>query len=172
MLGQVTYEAHLPSPAVVTFLKMLNRALFSSEREDWETPDALFEQLNAEFGFETDVCATDANAKCSHYFSPDQDGLRQSWRGVCWMNPPYGTALPKWMAKAYTESVRGATVVCLVPARTDTRWWHDFAMRGEIRLIEGRLRFRGAQFSAPFPSAIIVFRPKRYLSWSVDTKKR
>jgi phage N-6-adenine-methyltransferase len=149
---------------------MLNHALFSSDCHEWETPSDLFAVLNAEFGFEIDVCATAATAKCPHFFSPDQDGLRQSWRGVCWMNPPYGSALPRWMAKAYTESLNGATVVCLVPARTDTRWWHDFAMRGEIRLIRGRLRFGHAQYTAPFPSAIVVFRPKRYLSWTFREK--
>jgi phage N-6-adenine-methyltransferase len=143
---------------------MLNRALFTSERNDWETPEDLFKQLDAEFGFDIDVCATAETTKCRHFFSPDQDGLKQRWRGVCWMNSPYGSALPTWIAKAYTASVEGATVVCLVPARTDTRWWHDFAMRGEIRLIRGRLRFGQAQSGAPFPSAIIVFKPKRYLS--------
>jgi phage N-6-adenine-methyltransferase len=147
---------------------MLNSALFSSDRHDWETPDAVFSALDAEFGFEIDVCATAETTKCSRYFSPDQDGLKQPWRGVCWMNPPYGSALPRWMAKAYSSSLHGATVVCLVPARTDTRWWHDFAMRGEIRLIQGRLRFGAARFTAPFPSAIIVFRPKRYLAWSQE----
>jgi phage N-6-adenine-methyltransferase len=98
---------------------MLNQALFSSERHDWETPDELFGQLDAEFGFDLDVCATAANTKCCHFFSPEMDGLKQSWRGICWMNPPYGSALPAWMAKAYVSSLEGATVVCLVPARTD-----------------------------------------------------
>jgi phage N-6-adenine-methyltransferase len=147
---------------------MLNQALFSSERHDWETPDELFGQLDAEFGFDLDVCATAANTKCRHFFSPEMNGLNQSWRGICWMNPPYGSALPAWMAKAYVSSLEGATVVCLVPARTDTRWWHDFAMRGEIRLIRGRVRFGEAHSSAPFPSAIVVFRPKRYLSFAVN----
>jgi len=145
---------------------MLTKALFSSDRHDWETPAELFNELNAEFGFEIDVCAMAENTKCSHFFSPEQDGLKQSWRGTCWMNSPYGSALPQWMAKAYTASLEGATVVCLVPARTDTRWWHDFAMRGEIRLIRGRVRFGQAPSGAPFPSAIIIFRPKRYLSWA------
>ena len=145
---------------------MLNRVLFSSERHDWETPEGLFASLDAEFGFEIDVCATPENTKCVHFLSPEQDGLRQAWLGVCWMNPPYGPALQKWMAKAYSESLQGATVVCLVPARTDTRWWHDFAMRGEIRLIQGRLRFGRAPSTAPFPSAIVIFRPKKYLSWT------
>jgi phage N-6-adenine-methyltransferase len=151
---------------------MLAKALFSSDRHDWETPAELFNELDAEFGFEIDVCATAENAKCLHFFSPEQDGLKQSWRGTCWMNPPYGSALPRWMAKAYTASLEGATVVCLVPARTDTRWWHDFAMRGEIRLIRGRVRFGRAPGGAPFPSAIIVFRPKRYLSWACRKQNR
>ena len=150
---------------------MLTRALFSSERQDWETPVELFNELDAEFGFEIDVCATAENAKCRSFFSPEQNGLMQSWRGTCWMNPPYGSALPVWMAKAYTASLEGATVVCLVPARTDTKWWHDFAMRGEIRLIQGRVRFGQAANAAPFPSAIIVFRPKRYLSWTSQRSK-
>ena len=111
---------------------MVSRALFSSDRQVWQTPDELFRQLDAEFGFELDVCATADNAKCRHFFSPEQNGLKQTWRGVCWMNAPYGSALPAWMAKAYVPSLEGATVVCLVPARTDTPWWHDFAMLGEL----------------------------------------
>lgn len=83
------------------------------------------------------------------------------------MNPPYGSAIGDWMAKAYISSLQGATVVCLVPARTDMRWWHDFAMRGEIRFLQGRLNFGGGQNSAPFPSAVVIFRPKRYLSMTV-----
>ena len=142
----------------------VNHALFSSQKHDWETPHELFKGLHAEFGFELDVCATHENAKCPVFFSREQDGLLQAWRGVCWMNPPYGNAIGDWMAKAYVSSLQGATVVCLVPARTDTQWWHDFAMRGEVRLVQGRLRFRHAQYSAPFPSAIVIFRPKRYLS--------
>lgn len=132
----------------------------------------LFRMLDAEFGFELDVCATPDNAKCATYFSPEVNGLRQQWRGVCWMNPPYGNAIGDWMAKAYLSSLEGATVVCLVPARTDTQWWHGFAMRGEIRFLQGRLRFGGGQNSAPFPSAIVVFRPKRYLSMIVQRYRR
>jgi phage N-6-adenine-methyltransferase len=142
----------------------LNQALFSSCRQDWETPFDLFQLLDLEFGFDLDVCATKANAKCPVYFSPDQDSLKQLWRGTCWMNPPYGRMIARWMAKAYLSSLAGATVVCLVPARTDTQWWHEFAMRGEIRFLEGRLKFGGQDNSAPFPSAIVVFRPKRYLA--------
>jgi len=144
--------------------KRLNRGLFTSHRGDWATPAELFRELDGEFGFELDVCATAANAKCSAFFSPEVDGLQQLWRGKCWMNPPYGRNIGLWMAKAYRSSLVGATVVCLVPSRTDTRWWHEWAMRGEIRFLEGRLRFVGAPSSAPFPSAVVVFRPKTYQS--------
>jgi phage N-6-adenine-methyltransferase len=131
---------------------------FSSERMDWATPQEVFEPLNEEFGFTVDVCATQSNAKVSKYFDPDTDGLSRDWSGeVCWMNPPYGREISKWMRKAYEESRNGATVVCLVPARTDTAWWHEYAMKGEIRFMRGRVKFEGAQHSAPFPSAIVVF---------------
>ena len=146
---------------------LINRGLFTSERQDWETPLALFRLLDAEFGFELDVCATPANAKCHSFFSPEADGLRQMWRGVCWMNPPYGVAIGAWMAKAYQSSLEGAMVVCLVPSRTDTKWWHEFAMRGELRFLQGRVSFGSGESTAPFPSAIVIFRPKRYLSMAL-----
>jgi phage N-6-adenine-methyltransferase len=125
---------------------------FRSESCEWATPQDLFDQLNAEFGFETDVCATAENAKCSAYFTKEQDGLRQEWKGVCWMNPPYGREIGKWVKKAYESN---ATVVCLLPARTDTRWWHDYCAKGEIRFLKGRLSFNGFG-TAPFPSAVVI----------------
>lgn len=130
---------------------------FSSATDMHATPQDFFDKLNAEFGFETDVCAIAENAKCSNYFTPEQDGLAQEWKGVCWMNPPYGRHIGEWMKKA---SQSNATVVCLVPARTDTRWWHDYAMKGEIRFIKGRLKFGDAKNSAPFPNAVVIFRQK------------
>jgi len=133
---------------------------FSSETDLWYTPQDFFEELDAEFHFALDVCATPDNAKCSRYFTEEQDGLRQRWSGVCWMNPPYGREIGTWMAKAWWAAEKGeATVVCLVPARTDTAWWHDYAMKGEIRFVRGRLKFGGAQFNAPFPSAVVIFKP-------------
>ena len=134
---------------------------FRSQRHDWETPQFLFDGLNAEFGFELDVCATVENAKCKRYFSEEDDGLSQTWEGVCWMNPPYGREIGRWMRKAFGSARDGATVVCLVPARTDTAWWHKYAARGEIRYLRGRLKFNGAENSAPFPSAIVIFRPPK-----------
>lgn len=131
---------------------------FSSASDDWATPQDFFDKYNAVFDFETDVCASTGNAKCDNYFTAEQDGLSQEWRGICWMNPPYGRTIKEWMRKAYESSLTGATVVCLVPARTDTAWWHDFAAKGEIEFIRGRLKFGGHKNSAPFPSAVVVFR--------------
>jgi phage N-6-adenine-methyltransferase len=139
----------------------LNAALFSSETDDWATPMHLFRQLDYEFHFETDVCASPDNAKCEHFFTKEQDGLQQDWLGTCWMNPPYGETINKWMQKAYESSQQGATVVCLVPARTDTAWWHDWAMKGEIRFLRGRIKFGGAKDAAPFPSALVIFRGRK-----------
>lgn len=134
----------------------ISKALYSSESEMWETPQDLFDRLDKEFHFTVDVCALDSNTKCASFYSPDQDGLKQKWEGVCWMNPPYGRNIGEWMKKALESE---ATVVCLVPARTDTKWWHDYAMKAsEIRFVKGRLKFGDSKNSAPFPSAIIVFR--------------
>lgn len=134
---------------------------FSSETDLWATPQDTFDRLNDEFGFEVDVCATSDNAKCDRYFTPKQDGLAQDWRGLrCFMNPPYGREIKHWMHKAYNSSLGGATVVCLVPARTDTAWWHDYAMKGEIRFIRGRLQFGTSRKDAPFPCAVVIFRPQ------------
>lgn len=131
-----------------------------SVRSDWETPPSVFDPLNAEFGFTLDVCATPENTKCQRFFSVDDDGLSQSWGGeVCWMNPPFGKEIPRWIEKAYRESLNGATIVVLVPARTDTRWWHEYAERAsERRFVRGRIVFVGARYNAPFPCAVVVFR--------------
>lgn len=134
---------------------------FSSATDLWATPAAFFATMAERYGpFDLDVCATDENAKVARYFTAEQDGLAQDWDGVCWMNPPYGRAIGDWMRKAYESSLAGATVVCLVPARTDTRWWHDYAMKGEVEFIKGRLKFGNAATNAPFPSAVVVFRPQ------------
>lgn len=136
---------------------MLNKGMFTSETDMWATPRDFFERLNGEFNFELDVCATAENAKCAKYYTAADDGLSQAWEGTCWMNPPYGRTIGQWVKKAYESSLNGATVVCLLPARTDTAWWHDYCMRGEIRLVRGRLKFGDAQNSEPFPSAVVVF---------------
>ncbi|MBA3352548.1 MAG: adenine methyltransferase [Blastocatellia bacterium] len=140
----------------------ISGALFSSATCEWPTPQWLFDDLDDEFGFTLDPCSTDLNAKCVKHFTLQEDGLAQTWKDeVVFMNPPYGRGVGIWMEKAYREACEGATVVCLVPARTDTAWWHDWAMRGEIRLFRGRIKFEGAINVAPFPSALVIFRPLR-----------
>ena len=135
---------------------------FSSKTDEWATPQWLFDALDREFGFTLDSCSTHQNAKCARHFTRAEDGLTQSWANeVVWMNPPYGQGIGAWIAKAFDAAQHEqATVVCLVPARTDTRWWHRYVMKHEIRLLRGRLRFGEATASAPFPSAIVVMRPR------------
>jgi phage N-6-adenine-methyltransferase len=138
-----------------------SRACFTSKRPDWATPPDLFARLDAEFHFTLDVCATADNAKCARYFSPEEDGLRQSWgRNTCWMNPPYGRGMEKWIVKAWEASWHSALVVALVPARTEMGWFHTYVLGiAEIRYIRGRLRFVGSRYNAPFPSILIIWRP-------------
>jgi phage N-6-adenine-methyltransferase len=142
------------------------KALFSSTADEWETPQDFFDRLDAEFGFVLDVCATAKNAKCHFFYTPNADGLSRDWhydighRGAVWMNPPYGREIGKWVRKAYEESRRGATVVCLLPSRTDTKWWHTYVEgKAEVRFIKGRLKFGGSKNSAPFPSVAVIYRP-------------
>lgn len=133
---------------------------FSSRTDDWATPQWLFETLDQYFHFTLDPCSSHENAKCRKHYTREEDGLSRSWSGeTVFMNPPYGRTIGDWMAKAYEESCAGATVVCLVPARTDTRWWQHYAANGEVRFIPGRVRFGSGKNSAPFPSAVVVFRP-------------
>ncbi|BEV15112.1 DNA N-6-adenine-methyltransferase [Herbaspirillum sp. DW155] len=134
---------------------------FSSATPEWYTPQEVFDSLNSEFSFTLDPCSTHENAKCARHFTKDDDGLAQSWHGErVFMNPPYGREIADWMRKAYEASCHyGALAVCLVPARTDTSWWHEYAMKGEVRFLRGRLKFGGAKTNAPFPSAVVVFRP-------------
>lgn len=136
---------------------MNNELMFSSKTDLWATPQDFFDKYNAKYGFQLDVCATKENAKCSRYFTIDDDGLLQEWNGICWMNPPYGRNIKHWVKKAYESSLKGATVVCLLPARTDTAWWHDYCIKGQIEFIRGRLKFGGSKNSAPFPSAVVTF---------------
>ena len=136
---------------------------FSSKTDDWATPQWLFDALNKEFLFTLDPCSSHGNAKCQKHFTPAENGLAQDWNDdIVFMNPPYGRQIGRWLAKAYSSARAGATVVCLIPARTDTKWWHRFAMKGEIRLIVGRLKFGEARHSAPFPSAIVIFYPPQF----------
>jgi phage N-6-adenine-methyltransferase len=127
-----------------------------TESIEWETPQWLFDRLDEEFHFERDVCATKDNAKCANFWTKEDNALEKEWEGVCWMNPPYGTEIKHWMAKAKKSSENGATVVCLVPARPDTDWWWDNVLDGQIRFLHGRLKWPQSETMAPFPSAVIV----------------
>lgn len=140
----------------------LTRGLFTSRTEEWETPDYVFAPLDKEFAFQVDVCATSDNTKCENFFDKSIDGLKEERSPLrCWMNPPYGKSISRWMRKACDESERGALVVCLIPSRTDTRWWHDWVMKAsEIRFISGRLNFGNQKQSAPFPSCIVIYYPE------------
>lgn len=137
-------------------------AMTSSKKQDWETPQDFFNKVNKEFNFTLDVCAVPETAKCKRYFTPEIDGLKQDWsKNICWMNPPYGREQIKWIKKAYQESLKGATVVCLIPARPDTIVWHEYIFpNAEVRFIKGRLKFVGAETGALFPSALVIFGEK------------
>lgn len=132
---------------------MNREALFSSATDMWETPEEFFKALDAEFHFDVDVCAVKENAKCKKFFSPEQDGLSQEWRGVCWCNPPYGRKIGEWVRRAYLAAKTGnATVVALLPARTDTKWFHEYIYgKAEIRFVKGRLKFGGGEEQCPVP---------------------
>jgi phage N-6-adenine-methyltransferase len=139
---------------------MMTKGMYTSNSEEWGTPQKLFNRLNEEFNFTLDICASKENAKYHKYHTKEKDALKQEWGGIIWMNPPYGRQIGNWVKKANEAARQGkATVVCLLPARTDTAWWHDYAMKAnEIRLIRGRLKFGDGKGSAPFPSAIVVFK--------------
>lgn len=136
------------------------KGMMTSDKSDWETPDWFFKALDDEFHFTVDVAADMRNRKVDKFFSIHQDAFRLRWTGVAYLNPPYGRGIGRWLAKAKQSAVEdGATVVVLVPARCDTAWWFDHARMGEVRFLKGRLKFVGAPTSAPFPSALITFRP-------------
>lgn len=138
---------------------------FSSQTCKWATPEWLFNELNQEFNFDIDACALPDNAKCEKYFTPDDDGLLMPWSGSVWCNPPYGNKIADWVHKAWRESHNGCTVVCLLPSRTDTRWFHNYILGvAEIRFIKGRLKFGGSENNAPFPSMICIYRPPAFSS--------
>lgn len=161
---------------------------FSSATDQHATPDDFFAKLNERYGpFDLDPCCLPHSAKAPRFFTPEDDGMAQRWRGRVFMNPPYGNAehpckpgcrkklcekrghhsdryrpgIADWVRKAYESAREGALVVCLLPARTDAAWWHDYAMKGEVEFIRGRLKFGGAKHNAPFPSAVVVFFPAR-----------
>jgi len=139
--------------------------LFKSHRNDWETPQTLFDELDAEFHFTLDPCSTHENAKVTKHYTRDENGLEQSWAGeIVFMNPPYGREVGVWVRKAWLEhnrkewALEPAVVVGLLPARTDTGWWHDYIQgMTEVRFLRGRVRFSASNQNAPFPSAIVIW---------------
>lgn len=130
-----------------------SEVMFSSASVDWKTPESTYLGLDAEFRFTMDLCPLEGE------FGGLGNGLAIEWTGSVFVNPPYGRHIGDWVKKGWESAKLGAVVVMLLPARTDTRWWHDYCMRGEIRFIRGRLKFSGARWNAPFPSAVVVFRP-------------
>ena len=138
--------------------------MFSCKTDLWSTPQWLFDELDKEFGFTLDPCATDENAKCKKYFTKEVDGLKQSWKDeVVFCNPPYGREVIHWVKKCYEESKNNnAKVVLLVFARTDTRWFHEYIYnKAEIRFLKGRLKFGDSKNSAPCPSIVVIFNNKQ-----------
>lgn len=139
----------------------LTSGMFSSTTDLWATPQDFFDKLNEEFHFTLDPCATPENAKCERYFTKEQDGLKQNWVGAkVFCNPPYGSEIKKWVRKCYEESRKPNTVVVmLIPARTDTTYFHDYIYhKAELRFVRGRLKFGGSKQGAPFPSMVVVFK--------------
>lgn len=140
---------------------MITEALFSNKTDNWATPQNFFDELNKEFHFTLDPCADEKNHKCEKFFTRKENGLFQDWSGESvFVNPPYGREIYNWVEKCYWEGHKENTiVVLLIPARTDTKYFHDFILnRSEIRFIKGRLKFGDSDNSAPFPSMVVVFR--------------
>mgnify|MGYP001576389177 CR=1 FL=1 len=136
----------------------MDKIHFSSKSDKWETPQKLFDTLNKIYHFDLDVCASAQNAKCKKFYS--ENGPDKTWHKdgySIWMNPPYGREIGKWVRKAYDESLNGCFVVCLLPARTDTSWFHEYCRQGQIMFIRGRLKFSGSKNAAPFPSMLVMF---------------
>lgn len=164
-------EKHGPDPTAEQVREVVRETPrmgvhYTSTTDEWSTPQDLYDALDKEFHFTLDVCATPLNAKCDRFFDRSQDGLSQDWGAeMCFMNPPYGDQIVEWVAKAKHASDDGAIVVCLVPARTDTRWFWDFCRWGEVRFIQGRLKFGGGDTGAPFPSCVVIFGGAQSVQW-------
>lgn len=129
----------------------------TSKTYEWETPSDLFHELDKEFNFTLDPCASSENAKCKKFYTIQENGLSKDWSGNrVFVNPPFGNQISKWVRKSFDEA-ENCVVVMLIPARTDTTWWHEYVIKGEVRFIKGRIKFGGAKYNAPFPSAIVIF---------------
>ena len=140
---------------------MNTSVMFSSKSDEWATPIDVFNRLNEEFDFDLDPCADENNHKCERYFTKTQNGLIQNWGGSkVFCNQPYGKEISAWVRKCSDESKKENTVVVmLIPARTDTKWFHDYIyQKAEVRFLKGRLKFGGSKNNAPFPSMVVVFK--------------
>lgn len=156
-------QADFPDDVVEEKPNTTMSVMTSSEDMTWATPQAWFDYLDLEFDFTLDPCCVKETAKCDLFHTPETNGLVHSWKGHrVFMNPPYGKDIIQWMKKAYEECIyNGVLTVCFVPARVDTEWWHEYAAKAtEIRFPKGRVKFAGAEASAPFPVAVVVFRPR------------
>jgi site-specific DNA-methyltransferase (adenine-specific) len=144
--------------------KATQETMFSSKTGEWSTPQDFFDKLDWRFGpFTLDPCATQSSHKCKQYYTEADDGLSKNWEGnTIFINPPYGRGIDKWIEKGYLEGNKpGTKVVMLIPARTDTKYWHKYVMRAsELYFVKGRLKFGDSSNSAPFPSAVVVFSPE------------
>jgi phage N-6-adenine-methyltransferase len=148
---------------------MLNKGIFTSDHDSWETPNYIFDDLHRVFNFTLDVCANDYNHKLNNYYSEEINGLKQDWQGVCYMNPPYGRAIDKWIKKAYNESLKGTKIVALIPARTDTKWFQYCWNADYLYFIKGRVKFLKNNKeigAATFPSVIVVWNHKEKFNLS------
>lgn len=135
----------------------MNEALLSSKTGEWSTPQDFFDRLDWKYHFTLDAAATAENAKCARFFTAEDDGLTKNWGGqIVFCNPPYGREIGRWVRKGYEEA-KAAVVVMLLPARTDTHWFHDYCVKGNITFLRGRLKFGGAKDAAPFPSMLVEF---------------
>ena len=145
----------------------MNEIMFSSNSNEWATPQAFFDKLDARHHFTLDPCATKENAKCKKFYTIAENGLLQDWGGECvFCNPPYGRGIAKWVEKAYNETRKPNTkVVMLIPARTDTSYWHEwiFPHATHIDFVRGRIKFGNSKNSAPFPSAVVEFQNTDYI---------
>lgn len=137
----------------------LTSGMFSSTTDLWATPQDFFDKLNDEFHFTLDPCATPDNAKCTMFYTIENDGLKQDWSGHrVFCNPPYGRKIKDWVKKCHDEAQKGTLVVMLIPARTDTSYFHDYIYhKAELRFVRGRLKFGNANQGAPFPSMVVIF---------------
>jgi|SRR5215212_564678 len=150
---------------------MIDKALFSHESSEWQTPKLLFDSLHVEFNFQLDPCTTKDNPLgTKRFYTKEDNGLEKDWNGNVFVNPPYNREIEKWLIKQHNEHVlndKAKTIVFLLPVRSDTKWFHGFIYDNEtqkfyddveVRFIKGRLKFENAKNTAPFPSMIVIFK--------------